>query len=71
MPAIGEMLNLNVIASCAAEQCELASNDWTGYTQSKVPWKAVINDWYDGGIDHPHSGTAVMAAIHGRRSARE
>ncbi len=56
--------DLTVIASCAAKKCELARNDWTGYGPSDAPWIAVINDFYDGGIDHRHSCSAVRAAVH-------
>jgi hypothetical protein len=63
MPSNGDRFDLTVTASCAAKRCELARNDWTGYGPSNAPWIAVINDWYDGGIDHRHSCSAVRAAV--------
>jgi hypothetical protein len=64
MRTTGEAFDLAVIASCAAKRCVLEhTTAWTGYAPTHVPWKAVINDWYDGGIDHPHSCAAVIAAI--------
>jgi hypothetical protein len=63
MPTTGDKFDLTVIASCADKRCELARNDWTGYGPSDAPWMAVINDWYDGGIDHRHSCSAVRAAV--------
>ena len=63
MPKTGNRFDLAVIASCAAKRCELAHNDWTGYGPGDEPWTAVINDFYDGGIDHRHSCSAVQAAV--------
>jgi hypothetical protein len=60
----GEAFDLAVTASCAAKRCELErTSGWAGYAPSSVPWRAVINDWYDGGIDHRHLCSAVIAAI--------
>jgi hypothetical protein len=63
MPATAKRFDLTVIASCTAKKCELARNDWTGYGPSDPGWIAVINDFYDGGIDHRHSCSAARAAV--------
>jgi hypothetical protein len=64
VPSASQTVNLTVLASCTAKRCELSRNDWTAYARLNTPlWKAVINDWYDGGIDHSHSCAAVKTAI--------
>jgi hypothetical protein len=63
IPNVVKTVDLEVTASCAGKRCELARNDWTAFAPMNAAAKAVINDWYDGGIDHPHSCAAVKAAI--------
>lgn len=64
VPMAGKRIDLTVRASCSATRCELSRNDWTVYASfGSAPWKAVINDWYNGGIDHSHSCAAVKVAI--------
>jgi hypothetical protein len=56
-------VNRSLITSCVAKRCEVIGAKSAEYGPSNVRWKAVINDWYHGGINHQHSCAAVQAAI--------
>jgi hypothetical protein len=58
-----QRFSLIVRTSCDGKHCRLSRNDVRTDTPPNAAWKAVINDWFDGGIDHPHSCAAVKAAI--------
>lgn len=56
-----------VTLAVAVVACSACGGAKVAHVSRPVPaaaWKAVIRDWYDGGIDHRHSCAAVEAAIH-------
>jgi hypothetical protein len=54
---------MSITTTCAANRCEVTSAKSAEYGPTYVRWKAVINDWFAGGITHDHSCAAVKAAI--------
>jgi hypothetical protein len=46
-----------------ADQVDPATSDSTADGPTNVRWKAVLNDWFNDGINHEHSCAAVKAAI--------
>jgi hypothetical protein len=62
-PTAHRRFSLIVRTSCGGKRCHLSRSNVTTYTPSNAAWKAVINDWFHGGIDHPHTCAAVKAAI--------
>jgi hypothetical protein len=49
---------LLIVAGCGGHERHFVS-----HPPPATPWRSVINDWYDGRIDQPHSCGAVRTAI--------
>jgi hypothetical protein len=52
-----------LVAGCGAKHSRARLKDDVVVARAKAPWQKVIDDWYDGRIDHRHSCRAVQEAI--------
>jgi hypothetical protein len=61
-PTAHRRFGLIVRTTCVGERCQLSRNQVTAYPPPNAV-KAVITDWFHGGINHRHSCAAVHAAL--------